>query len=156
MREITLSNGKTVSFDESNPESLMDTIIVEILNPYYEKHNDWNQTIKKGLEELDGIIKKLNQPRIGFVNALFSAIEKNLHTTIQQLTGVDKVEILFLNIEDYIKDILSVVEKYSKNGEGQEAMRNEIADILKNLNIFEMGEITIFLAKEVLKNQNKC
>ena len=151
MREITLSNGKIVSFDENHPQLLMNIILQEIINPFYEKNNDWNQTIKKGLEEIDNIIKNITQPRDYFVNLLFTTIEKNLHTSIDKLTGVDKIEILFLNIDDYINDILDAVKDNVENARSQESMRNEINGIIRNLNIFEMGEITIYLAKKLLK-----
>jgi hypothetical protein len=156
MREITLSNGKRVEYEENKLENLMNSIIAEILNPFYETNNDWNLTIKKGLEEIDLIIKNTTQPRNTLVEHLFAKIEENLHTTIEKLTGVDKVEILFLNIDDYINDILDVVKRNSTNGNSQESMRNQINEIIRNLNIFEMGEITIYLAKKVLKIKDKC
>lgn len=150
MREISLSNGNRVDFDENNLDPLMDTIVKEILNPFYESCNDWNLTIKKGLEEIESIIKSTDLSRNTFVDKLFAAIERNLQTTIEKLTGVDKVEILFLNIDDYVNDILESVKKAKSGSSSQEELRNEINEVIRHLNIFEMGEITIYLAKKVL------
>ena len=98
--EIILSDFTTkVLFDPSNPDSLFHSIVEYILIPFYKESNDWNESIRKSIKELDFIQMRYDMPKgVDYINHLLHEIEAQLGSTIAEIKGVDKIEILFLKI----------------------------------------------------------
>jgi len=71
-------------------------------------------------------------------------VEKHLDKDIQELTGVDKIEILFLNLDDYLEDIKNLIVA----GLDKQELRTDMANLIYPLTIFELGELFIFLGKK--------
>ena len=74
---------------------------------------------------------------------LLNQVEEHLDKDIEELTGVAKIEILFLNMEDYIEDI----QKLITAGKDKQELRNDMANLIFPLTLFELGELFIFLGK---------
>ena len=57
--EIILSDFSTkVQFDPSNPQALFHAIVDYILIPFYTETNDWNESIRKAINELKKLATK--------------------------------------------------------------------------------------------------
>ena len=142
VKEIKLRNGFEVSFEESDPTTLYESIISEVLIPKYKDNKDWNLTINIILEEINELISQYElDPKLKL--GLLNQVEKHLDKEIQELTGTDKIEILFLNMEDYIEDI----EKLIISGKDKQELRTDMANLIFPLTVFELGELFIFLGK---------
>jgi hypothetical protein len=142
VKEIKLRNGVEVEFDEKEPITLFESIISEVLIPKYKDNKDWNLTINIILEEINELISKYELDptlKIGLLNQ----VETHLDKEIQELTGCDKIEILFLNMDDYVEDI----EKLIISGKDKQELRNDMANLIFPLTVFELGELFIFLGK---------
>ena len=140
--EIKLRNGTKVEFDEEAPKTLFEIMISEILIPKYKDTDDWNLAINVIIEEINHIISEHElDPRLKL--ALLNEIEIHLDKDIEELTGVAKIEILFLNMEDYIDDI----EKLITAGLEKAELRHQMARLIQPLTLFELGELFIFLGK---------
>ena len=74
---------------------------------------------------------------------LLNQIEEHLDKDIEELTGVDKIEILFLNLDDYVEDIRKLILA----GETKEELRHKMARLIQPLTLFELSELFIFLGK---------
>lgn len=140
--EIKLRNGVEVEFDEKEPITLFETIISEVLIPKYKDNKDWNLTINIILEEINQLISKYElDPKLKI--GLLNQVEKHLDKEIQELTGCDKIEILFLNMDDFVEDI----EKLIISGKDKQELRNDMANLIFPLTVFELGELFIYLGK---------
>lgn len=141
--KLELSTGTMVEFDEKAPKTLHEILISEILIPKYKETADWNLSLNIVLEEINRLIKKYElvpKLKIGLLNQ----IEEHLDKDIEELTGVAKIEILFLNMEDYIQDI----QKLITAGLDKQELRNKMAMLIQPLTLFELGELFIFLGKK--------
>ena len=142
VKEVKLRNGVEVEFDEQEPTILFESIISEVLIPKYKDNKDWNLTINIILEEINELISKYElDPKLKL--GLLNQVETHLDKEIQELTGTDKIEILFLNMEDYIEDI----EKLIISGKDKQELRHDMANLIFPLTVFELGELFIFLGK---------
>lgn len=142
VKEVKLRNGIEVDFDEQEPITLFESIISEVLIPKYKENKDWNLTINIILEEINELISKYElDPKLKL--GLLNQVEKHLDKEIQELTGTDKIEILFLNMDDYVEDI----EKLIISGKDKQELRNDMANLIFPLTVFELGELFIFLGK---------
>ncbi len=142
VKEIKLRNGLDVEFDEQAPITLFETIISEVLIPKYKDIKDWNLTINIILEEMNEIISKYElDPKLKI--GLLNQVETHLDKDIEELTGCDKIEILFMNMDDFVEDI----EKLIISGKDKQELRNDMANLIFPLTVFELGELFIYLGK---------
>ncbi|MHA2289260.1 MAG: hypothetical protein ACXABG_10800 [Promethearchaeota archaeon] len=142
VKEIKLRNGIEVSFEEKDPITLYESIISEVLIPKYKDNKDWNLTINIILEEINELISKYElDPKLKL--GLLNQVETHLDKDIEELTGTDKIEILFLNMDDYVEDI----EKLIISGKDKQELRNDMANLIFPLTVFELGELFIYLGK---------
>ncbi|MFX0073442.1 MAG: hypothetical protein ACFFAO_20380 [Candidatus Hermodarchaeota archaeon] len=141
-KNIKLSTGIEVEFDKQDPHTLFELIISEILIPKYKENADWNLTLNIVLEEINRLISEYElDPKLKL--GLLNQIEEHLNKDIEELTGVAKIEILFINMEDYLEDI----EKLVTAGLDKQELRNQMARLIQPLTLFELGELFIFLGK---------
>ena len=77
-------------------------------------------------------------PNLDYPKLLLEEIEKKLGHEIDKIQGVDKIEILFLNLDDYTEEINDLMEegKFSK----EEQVR-VLGDMISGLNTFEISEL---------------
>jgi hypothetical protein len=142
VKEIKLRNGLDVEYDEQAPITLYEIIISEVLIPKYKVNKDWNLTINIILEEMNEIISKYElDPKLKI--GLLNQVEKHLDKDIEELTGCDKIEILFMNMDDFVEDI----EKLIISGKDKQELRNDMANLIFPLTVFELGELFIYLGK---------
>ena len=142
VKEIKLRNGVDVEFDEKAPITLYEIIISEVLIPKYKENKDWNLTINIILEEMNVIISKYElDPKLKL--GLLNQVEEHLDKDIEELTGCDKIEILFMNMDDFVEDI----EKLICSGRDKQELRNDMANLIFPLTVFELGELFIYLGK---------
>ena len=71
-------------------------------------------------------------------------LEDHLDKDIEELTGVGKIEILFLNMDDFIEDIKKII----LSGKDKKEIREDMANLIYPLTLFELGELFIYLGKE--------
>jgi flagellar motor component MotA len=112
------------------------------LIPKYKDNKDWNLTINIILEEINELISKYEldpQLKLGLLNQ----VETHLDKDIEELTGTDKIEILFLNMDDFVVDI----EKLIISGKDKQEIRNDMANLIFPLTVFELGELFIYLGR---------
>ena len=139
---IKLRNGVDVEFDEKAPITLYEIIISEVLIPKYKENKDWNLTINIILEEMNEIISKYElDPKLKL--GLLNQVEEHLDKDIEELTGCDKIEILFMNMDDFVEDI----EKLIVAGKDKQDLRHDMANLIFPLTVFELGELFIYLGK---------
>ena len=143
VKNVVLSNGTEVEFDEKTPKTLFEVIISEIFIPRYKETDDFNLAINVILQEMNKLIKEYElKPKTKI--ALLSELEEHLDKDIEELTGVGKIEILFLNLDDYIEDIKKII----LSGKDKQELRNDMANLISPLTLFELGELFIYLGKE--------
>ncbi|MFX1339407.1 MAG: hypothetical protein ACFFDK_12415 [Promethearchaeota archaeon] len=141
-KKVKLRNSTEVEFDEQAPKTLFEVMISEILIPKYKDTDDWNLAINVILEEINHLIVEYDlEPKLKL--GLLNKIEEHLDKDIEELTGVAKIEILFLNMEDYVEDI----EKLITAGLEKVELRHQMARVIQPLTLFELGELFIFLGK---------
>ena len=141
-KKIELSTGKEVDFNKKDPNNLFEMIIHEILIPKYQDNADWNLSLNIILEEMNRLIIKYELvPKIKL--GLLNKVEEHLDKDIQELTGVDKIEILFLGMDDYVEDIRKLILA----GETKEELRTNMAKVIMPLTLFEISELFIYLGK---------
>jgi hypothetical protein len=142
VQKVTLSNGMEVEYDEKAPKTLYEIIISEILIPRYKENKDWNLSLNIILEEINHLISEYElNPKMKL--GLLERVEEHLDKDIEELTGVAKIEILFLNMDDYVEDIRKLILA----GKDKQELRNDMANLIYPLTIFELGELFIFLGK---------
>jgi hypothetical protein len=131
-----------IEFDEKAPKTLFEVIISDILIPKYKDNKDWNLTLNIVIEEMNRLISKYDlSPKLKL--GLLNDIEEHLDKDIEELTGVAKIEILFINMEDYVEDIKRLILA----GEDKQELRQHMAQLAQPLTLFELGELFIFLGK---------
>lgn len=141
-KKIQLSTGSEVEFDKKTPIALFEMIISEILIPKYMENADWNLSLNIIIEEMNRLIVKYelkSKLKLGLLNQ----VEEHLDKDIQELTGVDKIEILFLNMDDYVEDIRKIILA----GTTKEDLRTKMAQIIMPLTLYELAELFIYLGK---------
>jgi len=142
VQTIVISTGMELEFDINAPITLFEILISEILIPKYKENADWNLTLNIILEEVNRLITEYDlDPKLKL--GLLNQIEEHLDKDIEELTGVAKIEILFLNMEDYVEDI----EKLITAGLDKQVLRLQMARLAQPLTLFELGELFIFLGK---------
>ena len=140
--KIKLSTGTEVEFDKQAPTTLFEIIISEILIPKYKENADWNLSLNIIIEEMNKLIIKYDlDPKLKL--GLLNDVEEHLDKDIQELTGVDKIEILFLNMDDYVEDIRTLI----LSGRDKEEIRTDMANLVMPLTLFELAELFIYLGK---------
>ena len=141
-KRIKLSTGTEVDFDSKAPRTLFEIIISEILIPKYKENADWNLSLNIIIEEMNKLILRYDlEPKLKL--GLLNDVEAHLDKDIQELTGVDKIEILFLNMDDYVEDIRKLILA----GKGKEDLRTDMANLVMPLTLFELSELFIYLGK---------
>lgn len=139
---IQLSTKLDIEFDEKAPETLFEVIISDILIPRYKENKDWNLSLNIIIEEMNRLISKYQlDPKLKL--GLLNQVEKHLDKDIEELTGTAKIEILFLNMDDYVEDIKKLITA----GKEKEQLRHDMAQLVFPLTLFELGELFIFLGK---------
>lgn len=141
-KKIQLSTGSEVEFDKKTPIALFEMIISEILIPKYMENADWNLSLNIIIEEMNRLIVKYelkSKLKLGLLNQ----VEEHLDKDIQELTGVDKIEILFLNMDDYVEDIRKIILA----GTTKEDLRTKMAQVIMPLTLYELAELFIYLGK---------
>ncbi len=143
MNKVKLSTGKTIEFEEGRFETLMKTLIQEVLIPHYKLNNDWPEAIQTTIKEAKRIFKIANMDNYDAGLICLESIEKATGKEIADLTGhVNAVEILFQDVEDYLQEIRKIIDaKYS-----EEKLRLEMAKLIEKLNRFEIVELILALA----------
>ena len=140
--EIKLTSGIKVDYDEKAPLILFEAIISRLLIPRYKENKDWNLSLNIIIEEMNRLISKYSlDPKLKL--GLLNQVEKHLDKEIAELTGTDKIEILFLNMDDYVEDIKKLIIA----GKNKQDLRNDMAQLIYPLTIFELGELFIFLGR---------
>jgi hypothetical protein len=142
-QKVKLSTGLEVEYDEEAPKKLFETIISEILIPKYKENADWNLSLNIIIQEMNRLIKEYKLPP-ELKLKLLNTVEEHLDKDIAELTGVAKIEILFLNMDDYIQDIKKLIAA----GLDKETIRHQMALLIQPLTLFEIGELFIQLGKE--------
>jgi hypothetical protein len=142
--DYTLSNGKEISFDEGDFDTLRDVIIKEILIPHYEENNDWPEAIQFAFQEAKQIFKAVNMDKEDAGQVILNAIEDATGKEIAELTGVvDTVEILFHDVDDVLDEIRHIIDhKYS-----EEKTRMDLAKVIEKLTRFEIVELILAFAR---------
>lgn len=142
VKKVKLSSGLEIEFEEQEPTTLFEIIISEILIPRYKENADWNLSLNIILEEMNRLIKRYElDPKLKL--GLLNQVELHLDKDIEELTGTAKIEILFLNMDDYVEDI----KKLICAGTDKQQLRNDMAQLVFPLTLFELGELFIYLGK---------
>ncbi|MFX0105494.1 MAG: hypothetical protein ACFE75_08390 [Candidatus Hodarchaeota archaeon] len=140
--KVKLSTGMDVDFDRKAPSTLFEVIISDILIPKYKENADWNLSLNIIIEEMNKLIIKHNlNPKLKL--GLLNQVEEHLDKDIEELTGVDKIEILFLNMDDYVEDIRKLILA----GKDKADLRTSMAQLVMPLTLFELSELFIYLGK---------
>ena len=142
IKKIQLNTGTEIDFDKKAPKTLFELIISEILIPKYKENADWNLSLNIIIEEMNRLIiryKLTPKLKLGLLNN----VEDHLDKDIEELTGVDKIEILFLNMDDYVEDIRKLILA----GKDKEDLRTSMAQMIMPLTLFELSELFIYLGK---------
>ena len=142
LKKVKLSTGAELEFDEKAPTTLFEIIISDILIPKYKDNADWNLSLNIIIEEMNKLIVKYDlSPKLKL--GLLNQVEEHLDKDIEELTGVDKIEILFLNMDDYVEDIRTLI----LSGRDKEEIRTDMANLVMPLTLFELAELFIYLGK---------
>ena len=142
IKKMELRNGTIIDFDEKAPTTLFEIIISEILIPKYKENADWNLSLNIIIEEMNYLITKYDiNPKLKL--GLLNQVEEHLDKDIEELTGVAKIEILFLNMDDYVEDIRKLI----LSGKDKEDLRTSMAQVIMPLTLFELSELFIYLGR---------
>lgn len=143
--QVKLSNGEVLPLNPADTLEFFNLFLEKFLKPHYLKKNDWNATVKECITEIDHISMIHGLSRNELIQNLLNTIEDHLPLDISNLTGVDKVEILFLNLDDIVGEIRkAVIEEPT-----QEMIRLRVSKIVEGLNLFETAELLIHYAKKI-------
>jgi hypothetical protein len=145
-KKIKISTGTEVEFKVEEPKKLYEIIIEEVLIPQYKENADWSLTLKIVIDEMNRLIKYCDLPT-DYKMGLLNEIEDHLDKEISELTGVAKIEILFLDMDDYVEDIKMIIT----SNFSQEEERLNMANLIKPLTTFELVELYIYLGKRAFK-----
>ena len=140
---IKLTNGVEISLDPDDMDKNFSIFIDTFLIPFFKETNDWNKTVKSSITEIERVssIFKLSKGEI--ISKFLKNIESRLPSDIAELAGLDKIEILFENIDDYVESMVEIVS----SDDSQEEVRLKIAKLVENLNLFEISELFIHFAR---------
>jgi len=142
IKKIQLRNDMEIDFDKKAPTTLYEVIISEVLIPKYKENADWNLSLNIIIEEMNRLITKYDlSPKLKL--GLLNQVEEHLDKDIEELTGVDKIEILFLNMDDYVEDIRNLILA----GKDKEELRTSMAHVIMPMTLFELSELFIYLGK---------
>ena len=142
---VKLTNGTTIALDPENVEKFLGEFIDVFLKPLYLQNNDWNKAIKTSIMEIERISSIYHISKGQSIDNMLKMIDTRLAKDISELPGVDKIEILFENIEDIVEDIHTAIKMSSS----QEEARLTVAKLAENLNLFEISELLIHFAKKM-------
>ncbi len=142
-KKVELSDGTEVEFDDKTRKPLYEAIIKDIFIPKYQETDDFNLAINIIIQEINRLIKQYSLKPKSKIE-LLTELEDHLDKDIEELTGVGKIEILFLNMDDYIEDIKTII----LSGKDKQELRNDMANLIAPLTVFELGEVFIYLGKE--------
>lgn len=132
-----------VELDEKAPKTVFEIIISEIFIPKYKETDDFNLSINIVIEEMNVLIQNYDlDPKLKL--EMLNAIERHLDKDIAELSGVAKIEILFMNMDDYVEDIKTLITA----GLDKQALRDKMAKLVQPLTLFELGELFIFLGRK--------
>ena len=140
--KIILSNGVELMLGDDINENFS-RFIDKFLIPYFKETNDWNKTIISSISEIERISSIFHLSKGEIISKFLKNIESRLPADIAELTGLDKIEILFENIDDYVESMVTIVS----SDESQEDVRLKIAKLVENLNLFEISELFIHFAR---------
>lgn len=138
----------TLTLDPDDTQNFFSEFVDQFLKPFYKESNDWNKTIKLSIMEIERISSMYHLSRRDLIANLLKIVERRLAKDISELKGVDKIEILFENIDDLVDDVREAVNK----GGSQEEIRLRVAKIVENLNLFEICELLINFSRKVHEN----
>ena len=148
--EVILSEGVRINIDPNDPKKLFHDVVMQVLIPFYEKSNDWNRSIRTTLNEISSLRMRYGDKmpkNLDYSKLLLKEIEKKLGHEIDKIQGVDKIEILFLNLDDYTEEINDLMDgDYSK----EEKIR-VLGDLIAGLNTFEMAELLMHYIRKSKK-----
>ncbi|RLI65331.1 MAG: hypothetical protein DRO88_04885 [Promethearchaeia archaeon] len=142
--EVELSNGVKICAEADKLDKCYQEFIDAYIKPYYKESNDWNKTLKRSIKEIERLSNILQLSRKKVIQGLLESLENRLHTDIADLNGVDKIEILFESIDDYVETIQKLVQEESN----PEEIRLNVSELVENLNLFEIAELLIHFAKK--------
>ena len=141
---IKLSNGVDLKLDPDDIDENFSRFIDIFLIPYFKETKDWNKTVKSSISEIERISSIFHLSKGEIISKFLKNIESKLPTEkFTGLIGLDKIEILFENIDDYVETMITIVS----SDESQEEIRLKIAKLVENLNLFEISELFIYFAK---------
>ena len=140
---VKLSNDVEITLDPDDMNKNFSLFIDKFLIPYFKDTNDWNKTIQSSIAEIERISSLFHLSKGEIISKFLKNIESRLPTDIAELTGLDKIEILFENIDDYVETMITIVS----SDESQEEIRLKIAQLVENLNLFEISELFIYFAR---------
>jgi hypothetical protein len=148
--ELMLSDGSKVDFNPEAPNNLFKEIVMKILIPFYSGSNDWYQSIRTALTEIASLRMRYGDkmPNIDYRNMLLKEIESSLGNEIDKIKGVDQIEILFLNLDDYTEEISELM----KEDITEKELIRAIGDLIAGLNTFEMSELLFHYIKKSMQN----
>ena len=135
---FTLSNEKEITVNPKDLDGFFDTFITEFLIPHYKESNDWNQTILKSVHEVENISTLCQKHgKKELTTQLLNQIEKRLSKDISELPKIDKIEILFENLDDLIEEITKIMDS-----DGDKQLKClDLADVVEPLTLFELSEL---------------
>ena len=142
--EFTLSNGNSLLIYPDHPEKSISHFIDQYLKPYYQKTNNWIETLHKSITEIERISSYFRLKRGSLNNQLLTEIENRLPSDIADLKGLDKIEILFEDVDDYIQNI----QDFVKSSDSEEKIRLKVSTLIEQLNLYELSELLIHFAKK--------
>ena len=140
---VILSNGVNLELEPDDLNKNFSKFIDLFLIPYFKETNDWNKTVKSSISEIERISSFFHLSKGEVISKFLKNIESRLPHDIAELTGLDKIEILFENIDDYVETMITIVS----SDKSQEEIRLKIAELVENLNLFEISELFIYFAK---------
>ena len=143
-KEIDLSNGVKMSIDSANLDKTYKDFIDLFIKPYYQQTNDWNKTLQTSIKEIERISSVLQISKNEVIQDFLKRLEFRLADEIGELKGVDKIDILFESVDDYVESIKEIVHDGSSPAE----IRTKVSGLIENLNLFELAELLIQFAKK--------
>ena len=141
---IKLSHDVELMLDPDDMDKNFSMFIDKFLIPYFKETNAWNKTVKSSISEIERISSIFHLSKGEIIYKFLRNIESKLPTDkFTGLIGLDKIEILFENIDDYVESMVNIVS----SDDSQEDVRLKIAKLVENLNLFEISELFIYFAK---------
>ncbi len=143
-KEIDLSNGVKMSIDSADLDKTYKDFIDLFIKPYYQQTNDWNKTLQTSIKEIERIASVLQVSKGEVIQEFLKRLETRLSDEIAELKGLDKIDILFESVDDYIENITEIVH----DGSSPADVRTKVSSLIENLNLFELAELLIQFAKK--------